>query len=58
MIDLVVATPRVFIMPRGDLHVQVDSHVDFTCIVDQVIHTPDHVVWIKNGKVRLVYNLK
>ena len=52
MIDLVVVTPRVFIMPHGDLHVQVDSHVVFTCIVDQVIHIPDHVVWIKNGKVR------
>ena len=58
MIDLVVVTPRVSIMPHGDLHVQVDSHVVFTCIVDQVIHIPDHVVWIKNGKVRPGYNLK
>ena len=52
LIDLTVVTPSVSILPPGELHVQAGSHVQLTCVVDQVIHVPDHVVWIKDGKVR------
>ena len=48
---MTVVTPRVSILPPGELHVQAGSHVQLTCVVDQVIHVPDHVVWIKDGKV-------
>ena len=34
---------------------QVGSDVVITCIVDQVIHIPDHVAWIRNGKVNMYF---
>ena len=34
---------------------QVGSDVVITCIVDQVIHVPDHVAWIRNGKVNMYF---
>ena len=50
---MIVVTPRVFIQPSKDVHVQTGSDVILTCVVDQVIHVPDHVAWIRNGKVKV-----
>ena len=58
LIDLIVVTPRVFIQPGEDVHVQTGSDVVLTCVVDQVIHVPDHVAWIRNGKVKVQIQLK
>ena len=52
LIDLVVVVPRVEIVPGVDRHVRRDSSVVLECVVDQVIHRPRHVAWIRNGKVR------
>ena len=52
LIDLVVVVPRVEIVPGEDRHVRMGSRVVMVCVVDQVIHRPHHVAWIRNGKVR------
>ena len=49
---MIVVTPRVSILPGKDVHVQTGSNVVLTCVVDQVIRVPDHVAWIRNGKVK------
>ena len=56
LIDLAVLVPRVDIVTGGDRHVRRSSRVVMKCIVDQVIHRPDHVAWIRNGKVSTQYN--
>ena len=50
-IDLVVVVPRVTIVPGEDRHVRRGSRVVIQCVVDQVIHRPHHVAWIRNLKV-------
>ena len=53
LIDLVVVVPSVVIMPMGDRHVRMGSTVVMECVVDQVMHRPHHVAWIRNGKVMI-----
>ena len=57
LIDLVVVVPRVEIVPGEDRHVRRNSRVVMECVVDQVIHRPHHVAWIRNGKVRKTLNV-
>ena len=52
LIDLLVVVPRVVIVPMGNIYVRVSSRVGIQCVVDQVIHRPHHVAWIRNGQVR------
>ena len=54
LIDLVVVVPSVVIMPMGDRHMRMGSTVVMECVVDQVLHRPHHMAWIRNGKVRMM----